>query len=228
MKKLILTLACFALFHPAQAEMIEGNVTLQLKLTRQVLVKQTETSLTTKFAVSSYKNADFIQHMSAVKGGTPFSKSAKIIYQFGNEGTGFYIRDKSMTNDYDISDYFSLDSQSQGQVASQKITFDAANPGTTKVGTEKYLALARFLVATTTPQTENLSITGSMIYSTRSIRSKLMPEFTLPLPTMSVTGSGVFGFPNAVQGVPDQGIVQGSIKISGAKVVPSPVLPPET
>lgn len=229
MNKTLLFLATsFCLQATTQAEMIEGNITLQLKLTRQVSVKETPTSLMTKFVVSSYKNADFIQHMSAVKGGTPFSKSAKIIYQFGDEGTRFRIRDKSMANDYDVSDYFSLEVQGQGQIVSQKITFEEANPGTTKVGTEKYLALGKFLIATTTARVETLSISGSLIYNTRSIRSKLTPEYTFPLPTLTLTGVGLFAFPNANQGGPNQGIVQGSVKISGAKIVPSPALPPET
>lgn len=220
-KALFLLSASLSLLSTTQAEMIEGNVTLQLKFTRQVIVQETTTSATSKLVTATYKNADFIQHMSAVKGGAAFSKSAKIIFRISNDGESYLIRDKSAANDYDVTNYLKLKVEEGYMISGQKITFEEGNYSTTKMGTEKHVGIGSLNIATANPpEDKNITLFGPLNYTVRNIRSKLNTARTFGVPTIGFSGHGYFIFPIAGDD-PDKGLVQGTMKVSGAKVLPS-------
>lgn len=229
-RSLLILAASLSFLSPALAEIIEGNVSIQLRLTREEPQSATSTSLNTKLVTSTFKNADFIQAMSVVKGGTPFSKSAKIIYRFDG-GLDYYIRDKDQT-DFKVSEYLSIAPNGglagSFSVASKKLKFQESNPEGTKIGTEKHLAAGTLGIATIHENDSNPTTMlghGILTQSARHIRSKENPERSIFVTNLSMSAAGSFVFPVQGGGAPDLGVLQGSVKFTGTKILPTPVVP---
>ncbi len=227
--------ASLAFLTTTQAEIVEGNVTVQLKLTRQVPVAATPTSETTKFVVSTFKNRDFINQMSVVKGGVAFSKSAKLMFRINNviSAPAYFIRDKGQSSDYDVTDYIGIvppDPEQAPQLflISKKVTFNEANPMQSTLGTEKYMGIGQFGIATFGDgEDKNIRLIGPVAQTLRYIRSKEDAQLTVAIPAINFVIYGDFFFPILNQETPDFGLAQGTIKFSGSKVLPTPPQPPD-
>lgn len=224
-RSLLLLAASLSYLTTAQAEIVEGNVTLQLKLTRQLPDKIVAPHTITKQSVTSYKNADFIKKVAEIEGKN-FSKAAKLIFTSNNGALAqYYIRDKDVS--LEVTNYL------------QFIPRIAASPGppliisgkTTeapKLGNEQISALVQLNIIVPQDEEDSLRMDGLMNQSVRYLRSKEEAQRSISFAKITITGQGYFVFPIEGQESTDRGLLQGSIKLTSSKILPSPPLPPET
>ncbi len=219
MKRLLIAVATFALHSASQAELVEGNVTLQLKMTRQAIDVYTPTSVTKKQVVTSFKNADFIELMNKFNP-TEFSKSAKLMYSIlGEESPRFFIRDNGV--DFSVSAYFYFGSGFDVSPVPSAIATGKLTTTIPTLGSQKITSLGSLVIASTTPEVEDLEVHGSLIQTERYVRSKESTERSVAILTGTVTGFGQFYFPMPGAET-DRGLVEGTVKFTAGKVFPSP------
>ncbi len=226
MKKLLLTLTCLSLLHTAPAEIVEGNVTIQFKVSRQASTTpppvgpggELPSVITTKLAYSSYKNANFIQEMGAVFN-KEFSKSAKLI--FTSRGVGdlrYFIRDKKqkVITDTDVTEHFHL--RVRSDVNFSFLNASKIRTGPPITGTQTSYSLGEVLLDSMTAGEENLRLQGSYVVGLRIIKSKEEENPSVGITSITLTGHGEFLYPGT--NPLNAGLIQGTVKLSGGKVLP--------
>lgn len=222
MKKIVLALASLSLFNTAQAELLEGNVTIQLSLTSIVSWQETKTSSTSKQGNSSFKNADFIKAVSA-SSGTNFSKAAKLMFSYltteDEEELMVFIRDKGQ-EDFDVTVLIGAgpDWSNDTMIIKGKTT-----PGELKIGSEIQTTLGGASIRTGMADTY-YEIEGLYQDNKRYLQSKEDTTKSVATIGMTVFGTGGFRTGNSIF---ERGIAKGTVKFTTTQVLPTPPKPPE-
>lgn len=217
MNKIVLALATLSLFHTAQAEILEGNVTIQLTLTSIVSWQETKTTAISKQGNSSFKNADFIKRVGA-RSGSNFSKAAKLMFSYlinvEEEEFKFFIRDKGK-EDLDVTSLVELGQQYSGDTI---IIKGKTTPGPLKIGSELQTSLGEARIQTGESNVF-YGLEGPYQNNIRYLQSK--EDTTKSVATIGLTVLGTGGFRTG-DSIFERGIAKGTVKLTTTQVLPTP------
>lgn len=227
MKKLAILIAPLVLgvcAASAQVNTVEHNVSLAFKFTYNAteFLQREGSFLVMANKSVTLKNADFIKLYNDENTGDDFPLNSKIIRQnfFNTNGSSagpakFVIRDKA-GNEADITSTIGVTMNG----ATAKVKYVEA----TKVGSHSYLLSENFEY-NSKPGAPSLGAIEAYSLTANNFKSVYVKKTTEVVETsnisMKMTGAARF-----TAASPLVGVIQGTLKISGPKIIPAPPAPP--
>jgi len=219
MKTTLLLIATLATFSSSmKAEIVESNITIALKFyvntTDEEVVKGDSASI--NYSTFSIKTFDVIDAYGATLD-TAFDKSAKLIRQDEFDGEGEFvdsrilIRDKTQEGDVDISDSFTF--SSLYDVYKYKYSISKGTGSYSAIDSTNLNFLAE---PENEEESEELDLYNLERYSGKTI---LFNGSFVNLENLTAKAQGYAYFFVTKLGTNLNGVVEGTIKISGAKAI---------
>lgn len=197
--------------------MIEAPVSLQLTIHVPQPEQDAGAYVLQKAAVYSFKTVDLIRYLSRGKG-YPFTAKARLVQRLSLEESQFFIVEKNV-GELEVTDALHFDYLPQIAEGSLPFTINKKVVKKTKAGLYQYFSLGQFRVSGAGDRAE-LLIQGPLIQSVRQVVSKDVADANVNFVSQSVTGMGSVDLSG--EEVPVSGIAQGSVKVSGHKVIRTP------
>lgn len=219
-KSLALIAAALAFISPAaKADYVDSVMTFTLKFHFNEKEWETKGAFSVlNMTTSSLKTADFIAAYAAANG-QQFSKKAQIIWRDEYEsdathiGYKIYIRDPGKS-DVDVSALFD-ENTDEGGFASKGKYNDELGTGTFS---QIYTSVLTFRAHETTPDASSVEATGINNFNLKTVKVKETGSF-VDLGTVSGKIFGKAYFMDAKRQRRFEGVVDGTFKLSGPKVV---------
>lgn len=222
MKRLLSSLAILAFVCTTHAEILEANVTVQIKLYAQQPETPSESGdVNSTYKVTTFKNKDLIKLIGADLD-VPFTPKARLIqlttvtpqsrteeYIVRDKGVDYFVREDT----FDIIHSRHLTSPGAAAVGKVKVS------GKTQLGFENSFGPGELVIA---PNGEDgiLKLTGSVYQNVHLQNSKEFgTSFKLRIHTYNITGMGSH---NLSRDSSNNQVSQGNFKISLPKILPIP------
>lgn len=215
-------MACLGLMHSAQAEYMDSEVTVQIKVYYQKNSVTKEPNVTFVGGLVTFKTSDIIQAIGA-QVGEQFSSKARLIRRLSitNQSSqiSFVIRDPARPIDYSNTFKF-LNHSYIPHVLPGRSTINIKGKSNKDTGVSS-IKLTSAGITEFQPSNNNLhlQIYGPLTITQKVIPSKQFPGKFLTLLSSSITGIG--SYKADLPGVIEQDYAQVTIKFSPPKIIGS-------